>query len=419
MSKKKVDQDNLIKHGSILLVASVATGLVNLLYHIYMTRALGPVDYGTLASLLALYMIVAIPSGTVSMATAKYISGFRAENKYREIASLFFRSLKKIFLYSGLALILFILFSSYIGSFLKMSSRTPVMILGFTLFLALVSPAFTGALQGLQRFTYYGIYTFFTAALKLVLGLLFVALGWRVSGALGGVFLAGAISLVIITLFLKPIFQWRRKVSYEISSSGIYRYLRPVAVALFFFTLLTYVDIIMVKRFFNPVLAGHYATASVVGKVFFLVPASLSRVIFPKVSEKHTLKRDPYILLGRGLGLSLLLCILGVLVCFFCPRPIILLLFGEKYLAILPLIRVFGAAITPFGLSFILLNFNLARERTHFIYFVALGVLLEIILFLLFHNTLLQVLLMVGIAGTFVLLSLLTLILYEKKRVAL
>ena len=297
-----------------------------------------------------------------------------------------------------------------------MPSRTPIIILGFTLLLSLIATVFSGALQGLQRFSQYGVYTFLAAGLKLLLGILLVSLGLRVNGALGGVFLAGIISLFVAASFLKPIFLWRKEIDYEVSSSGVYRYLRPVALALFCFTLLTYVDIVMVKRFFIPLDAGYYATASVVGKVFFLIPASLARAVFPKVSEKHTLKRDPYALLWKGLALSLLICALGILACFFLPRFITLTLFGGKYLPIIPLIRVFGAAITPFSLTFILLNFSLARERTNFIPLLALGALLEMILLSLFHNTLLQILSILGIVGSLMFLSLLSLILYEKKR---
>ncbi|MCK4325183.1 oligosaccharide flippase family protein [bacterium] len=416
MNKGKLDKDSLIKHGGILLIASLATGLLNFLFHIYMPRALDTADYGILASLLALYMIIAIPAGTISMATAKYVSGFKAENKYREMASLFFRSLKKLFPYSGLTIFIFILISPYLSSFLKMPSRAPIIVLGFALSLSLIAPVFSGALQGLQRFSQYGVYTFLAAGLKLLLGILLVSLGLRVNGALGGVFLAGIISLFVAASFLKPIFLWRKEVDYEVSSSEVYRYLRPVALALFCFTLLTYVDIVMVKRFFTPLNAGYYATASVVGKVFFLIPASLARAVFPKVSEKHTLKRDPYAILGKGLALSFLVCALGILICFFLPRPVVLI-FGEKYLPIIPLIRVFGAAITPFSLTFILLNFSLARERTNFIPLLASGALLEIILLSLFHNTLLQVLFILGIVGSLMFLSLLSLILYEKKRV--
>jgi len=415
-NSRRFDKDSLIKHGSILLIATIVTGLVNYLFHIYMSRALGPSDYGILASLLALYMIISSPAGTISLATAKYVSGFKAENKYREMASLFFRSLKRLALSGILLLMIFILISPLLSSFLKIPSPLPVILLGIILSCALISPAFYGALQGLERFGHYGLLTFFAATIKLLIGILLVSFGFRVYGALGAILLALVGTLFIAASFLKPIFLHRKRISYQVSSRGVYRYLRPTFFALSLFMFLTYIDVVIVKHFFAPVQAGHYSAASIIGKAFFFIPATLAKVIFPKVSGKHALKKDPFAILGKGLASSALLCAGGILFCFFFAH-VIILIFGSQYLPIVPLIRVFGAAITPLGLTFILLHFNLAQERTGFIYLLLGGALLEVILLSLFHNTLLQVLLILGIVGGLMFLALLSLILYEKKRI--
>ncbi len=91
-----IQDNNLIKHTIFVSLATFLAGLLNYFYHIYMSRVLGPTDYGVLNSVIALLMILSIPVGTISLTTAKYIAECKAKNKYREMSSLFLRALRRI-----------------------------------------------------------------------------------------------------------------------------------------------------------------------------------------------------------------------------------------------------------------------------------------------------------------------------------
>jgi len=82
---ERVQGDNLIGHGSILMAATMTANISNYLFHIFMSRYLGPSNYGILNSLLALFMIIAIPMTSIQTLVARYISKYLALNDIAKI----------------------------------------------------------------------------------------------------------------------------------------------------------------------------------------------------------------------------------------------------------------------------------------------------------------------------------------------
>jgi O-antigen/teichoic acid export membrane protein len=404
--------DGLLKHGTILLIATIVSGIANYFFHFYMIRALGPEDYGILFSLLAILVIVGVPAGSIQTVITKYISGFKAKNQYGKIASLFFRSLKKLFLYGSLGLLIFVLASGHISAFLKIPSRIPVIIVGFILLVSFVGPVSMGALQGLQRFTFLGLNTILGSLLRIVFGIFLVWLGFRVNGALAASFLAGLITFFIAFLPLHFLFK-KEQIDSEIETGEIYKFFLPTTLALASFAFLTYIDVPLVKHFFSPLKAGYYSTAAIVGKAFLFPPMALAMAMFPKVSELHTQNESSRLLLKKTLILSTLLLLFGILICLFLPKFILIVLMKKEDLTplafstILPLLRVFGIVMSPFALINILIFYNLARHKTRFLYFLLSGTLLQVILLTIFHTSLPQVILILGFSGFLILTTLL------------
>ena len=90
---------------------------------------------------------------------------------------------------------------------------------------------------------------------------------------------------------------------------------------------------------------------------------------------------------------------MGILICFILPDFIILTIFGREYLPISPLLRIFPIAITPLVLSNTLIHYNLARHSTGFLYSLVLGAGLYVVMLSLFHNSLGQIILVLGGVG--------------------
>ena len=111
--------------------------------------------------------------------------------------------------------------------------------------------------------------------------------------------------------------------------------------------------------------------------------------------------QDSFKILDKGLLYTGLISATTAFMFFLFPELSISILFGNKYLPAVPLLRLFSLAMVPLALINIIMNFNLARERMGFIYsFIGFSIL-EVILIGMFHSSLNQVLLiLIGVLTT-------------------
>lgn len=370
-----------------------ATGLANvfnLLYQLYMVRALSPINYGILNSLLAMLMLVSIPAGTIQTVITKFASTFHATNQPGKTKSLLTNSARKVLLF-GLGLFLIVTIGSkHISSFLQIPSRMPVTIVGIIIGLSIISPVLLGGLLGLQKFRLLGLGMVTGGGLKLALGILFVSFGFKVMGALCGFAIATLVILVLSFLFLNKVFSYPG--NEPIDFSEVYRYFYPVALVTLCYMVLTNADIILVKHFFKPLEAGYYSIAQMVGKIILFLPGAVVIVMFPKASDLHARNEDTTHLIKKSLTLTGLLSGTAALICFIYPSLIIRLLSGKIYLECIPLARLFAVSMTFFAMVSVFLFYHLSIGNLRFIYPFAICAVLQVILITLFHNTLSQVL---------------------------
>lgn len=404
------DKDHLIKHGTIMLLATVFSGIFNYGYHILMVRMLGPEDYGILFSLVALFMIISLPAGTIQTIIAKYISAFRAQNQLGKISYILFRSLKKVSVYCGILLVIYLLCSRLLADYLKIPTIIPVIIVGPILFFGILFPIGFGAFQGLERFTQIGCIQVLSAFLRISLAFLLVFLGLGVNGALLGSLLAAFAMIGLAFWALRNVWGFK-PYDKDIGKSEIYKYFVPVSIAYVCFGFITYIDAIIVKHYFIPLEAGYYSTVSMLGKAFLFPPMAFAGAMFPKVSAKYELGRHTGHLLKKTILYSSVVAIVGIILCISFPHLIVRIVMKPEDITpcamatIIPLLRLVGFAVTPYGLTCIIINYHLARHQYSFLVLFILGALLQITFLSLFHQSLIQVLIILLIAGVFILIS--------------
>lgn len=396
--------DGFFKHGTIMFIATSVGNVINYVFHIYMTRALGPSGYGILASLLSLLVIISVPASSLQTVVTKYVATFRAKDQYGKIRYFLFRLMKKVFWYCIFAFIVFSLSSGYISSFLNVPSRIPVIVLGTVILVSFISPIMYGGLQGLQSFKHLGANMMINAAMKLVFGVTLVAIGFGVSGAVAAFTLSGVVVFLLALIPLRFLF-YQKMDNTGLNPTEIKEYFWPVVVAFLCFSILTNIDVVIVKHFFAPIQAGHYAAAAIFGKIVLFFPGAVVMVMFPKTAELHTLERDSRPLLWKSLLTVAGLCGLITIGYFAFPSLIVSLLFGSRYLKSIPLMGLFGIAMTLFSVVNILLLYSLSVHRIKFIFFLAACTLMQVTLLWFFHSTL-QTVLYVLIGCGFLLLML-------------
>lgn len=405
---------NLIKGGAILFIASMAGNISNYLFQFFMGRYLSVEDYGTMNAALSMLVIVAIPSGTIMIVMAKYVSMFKAKDEEAHIASLYRNSLTKMAAVGAVCCFPFLIFNNSITGYLKMDSAWPVIITGIGLFGALVVTVNFGMLQGLQRFYYLGAGMGLAGFCKLFFGVVFVLLGFGLNGAIAAPVVSVFAIFVITIVPLHAYFKKRENV--EKYTKDILLYGVPVFVSSIAFTMLTYIDLIIVKHIFSPEEAGLYAAVTILGKTVLYLPGAFVLALFPMVSESHALNNNTFKILDKALFYTVGISMIGVLGFFLFPELAIRVLFGNKFSNAAPLLKFYGLAMMFMAITSILISFNLARHKTGFIYTLVVGCILLIILLDIFHSSLFTVIFII-MAVNFCLAAINLWMVYQDKKV--
>jgi O-antigen/teichoic acid export membrane protein len=382
--------DALLKHGIIMLVASVSGGALNYLYQLLMGRMLGPEQYGILGALISLTYVLTVPVQTIQVSTMKSITNLQAAGRAEDLGFLIRHRVKQISLWSVLAMVAILAGSGLIARFLQIPSAIPVMMLGAALFFQLLGPTFSGSLQGLQRFLRLASSSVANFAGKLAFAVALVLLGLGVEGALAGMVLGPALGMLLAAYFLRDVLMRpaaNRAVPRE-SGYSAYAFVTFLSITLFY-----NVDVILVKRLFDPVQAGYYMAASTLAKAVFFGSGAIAGAMFPKVSARHEggngaqvsrLLRDALLDTGALAGL-------GALVLNLFPKTLIPALYGTAYQESTALVGLFSVGMMFFSLSYVIALYQLAIDQRRFLLVLGVGAVAEVIGILLFHTTLRQV----------------------------
>jgi len=373
-----------------------------------MVRYLSPVDYGNLNSLLALFMVISVPANTVQTTVTRFISSFLVQQSHQRIRELLRHLLSRMFFITFFTFLLLGLGSPLISSFLQITSHWSVVLVGVVLLFAMILPVPWGGLQGLQRFGFLNINLILNGVLRLALGILFVLWGLGVLGALGAIVLSYMVttllSLFMLGLSLPEKEKSRQRGDGQGSSSPgdlseVYRFFLPVGMSLLCFMVLTNVDLLLVKHFFSPLEAGYYSIGQMAGKIILFLPLPVAMVMFPKLSSLRPHDREAYQILRKSLIVVGLLCVLVSAFFFLFPRLVLQILTRKAYPECIALLKLFSINMTFFSLTYVLLFYHLSTRQRQFLYVLAIFTCTQIGSIVLFHRSLTQVLLLVGLVS--------------------
>ena len=359
------------------------------LFQFYAGRKLGPSDYGIFGSLLAITYIIALPLNSVQTTITKFVTNFKVKEEPEKISYLLKRSLSKISMAGILFTVVFIILVPLIASFLKIENHTSLYVLSIFLFLSFVVPIVRGVLQGLQKFKELGISMIIEGISKVIFGVTLIAIGFGVSGAVGGFSISYVFGFFIAAYFLIKLLRMKGE---KFDTKEVYKYSVPVLLILISLTLVYTIDVLLVKHYLDGVEAGYYAALALLGKIIFFGSISVSFVMFSKTSESYASETNEHrSLLIKSLLLVFTYGFFVTLFYYLFPSFSIGVLFGEDYLKIVDELWIFGVAMVLFSLAYILAFYNMSLNRIKFIYLLLFFNILEAFLIFLFHDTIREV----------------------------
>ena len=150
-------------------------------------------------------------------------------------------------------------------------------------------------------------------------------------------------------------------------------------------------DLILVKHYCSPEEAGLYSTAAILGRIALYLPGVLIIVLFPEAAKAHSTGKEDSRILWVSLGLTALLGGSFALACALWPEQIIVLLFGEKYLAGGELLKIISLGMAMLAIANVIFTYCLARSEFEFLWPLAIGVGMMLLLILNFHDSALTI----------------------------
>ncbi|MEK6922768.1 MAG: polysaccharide biosynthesis C-terminal domain-containing protein [Nanoarchaeota archaeon] len=391
-------KDSMIRDSILLFSTTMTANFGAFLFHLFMGRFLGPSSYGALGVLLSMIYLIGVPVNVIQTIITKFVSQFKANNEIDKINSLVRKSSFRLVIYASIVFFLGLFTIPFLSNFLRISATSILILSPVVIFVSLL-PILRGTFQGLQKFNHLALNLFLEVLLKLGLGILFVYAGWHLNGAI----LAITLSFFFpITIAFIPLRKYYKSTKEIIETRQIYKYAYPVLIAVLFLTMLYSIDLFLVKHFFDETLAGFYAAVSIMGKVIFFASLPISLVMFPKSVEIQTKRESTGGILKKALFLVGLISISITIFYFIFPLFALKLLFGREYISIYNImgyniLALFGLIITMFSFIYILSLYNLSINRTKFTYFVIFANVLEVGLIYFFHNSLIQVALILSL----------------------
>jgi O-antigen/teichoic acid export membrane protein len=366
----------VLQQGSWMLFATVITGVLNYLSNMFMGRMLGPSDYGVFAALLALFNLWMALTGVAQTVVTNYTARLAALNDWPGLRGLAWGAFCWIAIVGLIASVGISMGIGWISNALQIISPGPVLVLAATLLPTAWMSLGLGILRGQQRFGMFGGALVSGAMLRLVGGVALVLLGAGVVGAMASLVFAPLASIAIAVIALTDVWKNRKeRSSPRLEALG--KFVGYAAVGTLCYTLLTSIDMLVVRGRFTSLEYGLYAAVATVGKTTLWVSGAFVAIFFPKVVARSALEQSTVPLLRIAQMAVLGLCGSATLVFFLAGPQVMRVLYGEKYLELAHLLGLYGLAMTLYALVSLWFNYFFALKKTAYIWMLVAGVFIQ------------------------------------------
>jgi O-antigen/teichoic acid export membrane protein len=336
-----------MRHNAIYFAAAIVVGGLNYLYYPILGRLLEPTAFGEVQTLVSLFLQATAYLTVMGLVTIHIVANRRSS----AAANYTVGELEKLSTLFGLVVLAgTIVFGGVLRAYFQFSSGVPFVLLAVAVVITVPYLIRSAYVNGKKLFGLNAWSSIAAAAGKLVLSAAFVAAGFGVGGAMGGIIVAQVVALGLAAYFAHK-HGFRDHAGRQIIGWPDFRALAPelkyaalVLVGSLSITILYSVDIVIVKHYFDPHVAGLYASVATVARIIFFLTVPISQVLMPNVKLDAQPSANARILLKSGVLLGgITLGILGLF--WIAPEFIVGLLMGDTYREYASLLPKLGLAI--------------------------------------------------------------------------
>jgi O-antigen/teichoic acid export membrane protein len=399
----RLSRNDVLRHGALIFASTTLVNLCNYAFHLLISRRLGVTGYGALSSLLAALMLATIPATIATSTIAKYASTLGALHDTGGLRTFAGRVVTYSALVAGVACVAGLLARDAIASYLNLADSRPVALLAVIASVQFVFLTIRGILQGVQDFRRFAVATASEVSGKLLLGVGLVYAGFGVAGALLGYAIASSLSLLYALAAVHshlaekpgPLF---------IDLGRLARTTGGIAVSTASLASLGFADVVLVKHFFDPHVAGLYGAISLVGKTLLFVVSFVPTIVLPKAAARAARGESPLSLLVQAGALMTCFAVVGLGFMYLFPARTISLMVGPAFTAAAPYVLPYGCAMALLAATTIVASYKIGLHQFNFLAPLVTVAVGEVVALQFEHETVNEVIavLLIGHAIAFV-----------------
>ncbi len=379
-----------ISPSQVFMLSSLIVSGGNYAYNLLLGRFLGPEKFADAAIMITFLIVLSFIAMTVQLATAKFRVLLEGEELKQFMQFIYSVSLGLGVLLGGVVMSM----SGFLQEWLNTSTESMFLIFSFGIPLYFVMSVNRGSFQGgEQLYKLSGTYLLeMLSRLVITIALIFISSIQHSNVVSIGVLLSLVCALFpfdrsLFSLRIKPILKNSilRSLGAFILITGLYELTQII---------INNSDIILVKYFFSSYEAGLYASIALVGRIIYFVTWMFVMLLLPTVVKLKKEGQRTTPILMKYVSYTLVIAFSIVLVTFLFPEIIIELLFGEAYLPYADLLWKYALATSFFAVSNIFAYYFLSIEIYSPIAISAFFGVLQILLVIVYHDSILQVIYM-------------------------
>jgi O-antigen/teichoic acid export membrane protein len=383
---QKITQDTFLKNNIIFFISSLFVAFLNYLYHPVIGRMITVEQFGEVQTILSFVFLSGVML-TVFRMIVLDISKNNEENK-ENTSSLF-----TLAVLIHMPILLFLIIGSpFLSSFFSFSTSWSFALFSLCLALSIPHTFYSSHLNGKNNFLTLSISNIIPAAGKILISAIFIYLGFAIYGAILGLLISSLISIIYIRYNIsgfhislqKNFIKIKEIIRKEIS------YATLIITSLSLITFLYSGDILIVKHFFSPEIAGAYAGIATIARIIFFITASVSAVMISSVKISNT-KSENKIIFIKGLKIILLVGGLTSLFFILFPKFVISILLGEKYLSLVTLLPLLSVSLFLISVLNLFVSYFLALRDKELLRISVITSIAFVLLLCYFNNSIKEI----------------------------
>ncbi len=374
---KQIKELGYIKNLLLTSVIGGLIGLLNYVFNIIVARYTSASIFGTFSAAMAIVYLLQIPFASIQAMITKRVG----ENRKYDLNKFKWQSLLTFTIIGIVVSTIFFLCKTSLSQIASIPQDV-FLYLTVVLLTAFISPTAKGILLGTERIALVNFLILGETILKLIMGIIAIKLG----GSMFLLILSNCIPALLTTIFVLPLTRLKGdKVEKAIKID--YKELILTTVSFLLLSAPYTLDLILVNTSFR----SEYSAVSLLGKLVYFASITIASVMFARLSNQTDTKAEKKTLIISligtvGIGLAVTFGL------YLFKNFVINMTIGSQYLSIAPYIALFGLCMTGYAVVYMLANYFISISSFKYIYILVFMTGLQIYLFIINNNSLMQVL---------------------------